>query len=336
MNGVRTGLMFSLKANLHRNPYQVYFLLFICAFFFSTFSIRVFERELDFQKGQTIAFASYWNAAWCLVITILTVGYGDFYPSTDVGRMIAVFSAIFGIFLTSMLIVSVSNVLIFEGNEQNVFLLIDRVQMQSEKETIAKTVVTQYLRLFCLIKYKKISDEDKGNKVNDIMLNLHRFKKKAEEIEGTFPTYSENDCILENLEYLEFEIEALTEKNMLANNKSLYTFVNNIPKVSDFRGDSEGKTSSIRLNKALRDQLLQEHEPNKSLVKFRREIEMDMDLINEADEDEFNVNTANTNRSKKVPAAKQFTLNSNLPSVKVSKEEELFNKSTDVKEKKEQ
>ena len=90
MNGVKSGLFFTLKANLQMNPYQVYLCILVCIMLFSTFSMRVFERELDHLTGRV--FADYWSSAWCFVITVLTVGYGDFFPSTDVGRLVAVVS----------------------------------------------------------------------------------------------------------------------------------------------------------------------------------------------------------------------------------------------------
>jgi len=37
-----------------------------------------------------------------------TVGYGDYYPKTMPGRMIIIFIAIFGVLLSSLLIVSLT------------------------------------------------------------------------------------------------------------------------------------------------------------------------------------------------------------------------------------
>jgi hypothetical protein len=45
-----------------------------------------------------------------------TVGYGDYYPKTTPGRIVGLFSAISGIILSSLLIVSLSAYLTMQGN----------------------------------------------------------------------------------------------------------------------------------------------------------------------------------------------------------------------------
>lgn len=45
-----------------------------------------------------------------------TVGYGDYYPKTMPGRIVGLFSAISGIILSSLLIVSLSAYLTMQGN----------------------------------------------------------------------------------------------------------------------------------------------------------------------------------------------------------------------------
>jgi len=45
---------------------------------------------------------------WCTIITMATVGYGDYYPETHIGRAIAVFACIWGNFLISLMVVSLT------------------------------------------------------------------------------------------------------------------------------------------------------------------------------------------------------------------------------------
>jgi hypothetical protein len=49
-----------------------------------------------------------WNSMWCTIITMATVGYGDFYPETHIGRLIAILACIWGNFLISLMVVSLT------------------------------------------------------------------------------------------------------------------------------------------------------------------------------------------------------------------------------------
>jgi len=59
--------------------------------------------------GHTDAPLDYMDSLWLVVITFLTVGYGDFYPSTYIGRMIAVVTVLYGQIYAAMIIGLVHN-----------------------------------------------------------------------------------------------------------------------------------------------------------------------------------------------------------------------------------
>ena len=42
-------------------------------------------------------FEDFFDALYRATTTLTTVGYGDIYPATDLGRVISMFSAIFGV-----------------------------------------------------------------------------------------------------------------------------------------------------------------------------------------------------------------------------------------------
>jgi hypothetical protein len=49
-----------------------------------------------------------WNSMWCVIITMGTVGFGDFVPKTDLGRCIAILACIWGNFLISLMVISLT------------------------------------------------------------------------------------------------------------------------------------------------------------------------------------------------------------------------------------
>src|SRR5271154_2186784 len=64
-----------------------------------TASLAVFDKE-RYQHGATIN--SFGKAIWWSITTVTTVGYGDVYPVTDTGRVIAVLLMIGGISLVGV------------------------------------------------------------------------------------------------------------------------------------------------------------------------------------------------------------------------------------------
>lgn len=53
-------------------------------------------------------YVNFWNSVWLVIVTMTTVGFGDFYPRTHFGRFIDALVALAGIFLMSMVIMVIN------------------------------------------------------------------------------------------------------------------------------------------------------------------------------------------------------------------------------------
>ena len=69
----------------------------------------------------------YTNAYWTMIITMTTVGYGDYYPTTILGRMITVITTFVGVFLVGMLVSTLTVSSEFEPKEQRAFDILYRL-----------------------------------------------------------------------------------------------------------------------------------------------------------------------------------------------------------------
>ena len=62
------------------------------------YALQVSEMPLtaytEIEIGGANDFSYFSNAIWCVILTISTVGYGDIYPKTDIGRFIVIFICI--------------------------------------------------------------------------------------------------------------------------------------------------------------------------------------------------------------------------------------------------
>jgi hypothetical protein len=62
---------------------------------------EILHTQGEFQKLS--------NALWYIYITFLTVGYGEYIPQTNPGRLIGIFTAVYGTILYSILVVLIQS-----------------------------------------------------------------------------------------------------------------------------------------------------------------------------------------------------------------------------------
>ena len=95
-----------MKAELKERPYTVVIsVLFISIMFFGA-ALRTAERPFMKVSGKDWDYI--WNGMWCIIITMATVGYGDFYPTTHLGRVVDVIACFWGTFLVSLMVLSLT------------------------------------------------------------------------------------------------------------------------------------------------------------------------------------------------------------------------------------
>lgn len=72
-------------------------LLFAAAYIFVTALVMFnFEPRINPNTGQE-TFGSFFDAIYWSTVTLTTVGYGDLCPATNLGRLISMFSSLFGV-----------------------------------------------------------------------------------------------------------------------------------------------------------------------------------------------------------------------------------------------
>jgi hypothetical protein len=57
---------------------------------------------------------------WCIIITMTTVGFGDYFPSTHLGRSVGVLACLWGTFLLSLMTVALTNTIQFTHTQAKV------------------------------------------------------------------------------------------------------------------------------------------------------------------------------------------------------------------------
>jgi len=182
-------LKYKVKANFRfylkcaTEEYSTFIALFVLAF--PSFLIlgallRIFERPL--YDITMLDFGNYFNAVWCTIVAMSTIGFGDFYPSTHFGRSVIVTGALIGGFIFSMIIVTLQKNVILSGNQKKA---LSSIMFTSS----AVEVIQSAFRLHLSKKYN-LSNSEKNNRYNKFIDKVKTFKEKL--------FYSTEANVLEN------------------------------------------------------------------------------------------------------------------------------------------
>jgi hypothetical protein len=96
---------------------MIFFLAGLVVF---AFILRIVERPFWVYLGK-IEFESYFLPLWFVFITMTTIGYGDFFPITLMGKITVVFAALWGTFICSLIIVCFHGLLSLSNDQFTVF-----------------------------------------------------------------------------------------------------------------------------------------------------------------------------------------------------------------------
>lgn len=122
---------FLVKAELRRQPYfSVFGSLFLTVILFGL-GVRIFEISytgLDGSKNEF--FETFVNTFWFIFVTMTTVGYGDGYPYTHIGRFIVLWVGVVGTLLVSLMVVALTNTSALSNGEIRVF---NKVELTTNK-----------------------------------------------------------------------------------------------------------------------------------------------------------------------------------------------------------
>ena len=97
---------FALKCELKERPYSVISVALAISILAFGFAMRLAELPYIATSGYDWTYL--WNSMWCVIVTMSTVGFGDFVPHTHLGRTVAILACLWGNFLISLMVVSLT------------------------------------------------------------------------------------------------------------------------------------------------------------------------------------------------------------------------------------
>ena len=222
--GADLGIYYALKGNLRNTPFKSFVVLFLGFFIFGFCTIRFFEASVDTITKSN--FTNIWNSMWLTLITMTTVGYGDFIPDSLGGRLISILACLAAAFLISLSISTFGQLLEFEGSEKEICNLIERIDLFKIKDVQSKNLVYWYLKAMKKLKQKVretentslLTEEIKETKLK-VFMQILEMKSITESINYTYPPQKNVEVFLENFSNIENTLDQLGEKMINLNSK---------------------------------------------------------------------------------------------------------------------
>lgn len=132
MNNVEISYNFIGKAMLRDNLTTLLF-LFVVSVVTMAYAMIVFERPM----GPDTNLDLFENSVWLIIITMTTVGYGDMYPQTPMGRYVAIFAALLAVVLVALAVGAVTDRLTLSRDESKVLEFLDNIRSKQERKAVA-------------------------------------------------------------------------------------------------------------------------------------------------------------------------------------------------------
>jgi hypothetical protein len=180
--GCEADTIFALKAVLKERP------LIILGFFISSTIIicgvaaRQYERPYaDSNQNISQDYNYIWNCMWMIVLAMTTVGYGDFYPRTHMGRCFVVIAVMCGVFLISLIVVTMTISSQFTSTEAKAYSLLSRLNAKDASKVEAAQAV-KYALMVRVIQNKRrtteYNDRELAIKKHLMLQHLAAFKEE--------------------------------------------------------------------------------------------------------------------------------------------------------------
>lgn len=145
---INNNLLFILKCVIHKWTYSSFLITFWMSLFGFGALFRVFEKDLG---GDSV-----WDYIWLAFTTESTVGYGEVYPKTHIGRFIAGIASVLGVFMFSYSVMAVRDLFTLSKEEVKLSGMLNFNKKVHKK--LSPKAVELIIKAWKVFQSKKLSD----------------------------------------------------------------------------------------------------------------------------------------------------------------------------------
>jgi hypothetical protein len=176
--GIDLGYKFALRSFYKTYPYVFCYCNYALFLVIYGYLLRAVEYEANNGSISQPAFTP-GNSLWCSMMTMTTVGYGDFYPKTILGRAVGTLCAGSGSQLEALAILSFQRGMKFKFSEGNSNRMITSL---GKKEKLKKLAINMLVATY---KMGKAPIEKYMSYAKKHSSTVYKFLKKSREIRFT-------------------------------------------------------------------------------------------------------------------------------------------------------
>jgi hypothetical protein len=226
---------FALRCFIAENPFT--FLLVTSLFMILiAFMLKIVEGPYyTFDMGIN-DYRKFKNCIWNVFVTITTVGYGDMYPNTLLGKIIIILASLGGVFIVSLVTIAIQNTLNMSKSEENSYnLRFDEIINEKIKRKAGLFFISSMKYYIARKKYKnfRITNKNKQKDVeyrNKLKLDIEntlykkitrekKFKKFTQFCKNTYQAITENEMLNEKIDEFQDDLNEINDTNQEIKNK---------------------------------------------------------------------------------------------------------------------
>ena len=209
LQGIEANSIFATKVLLKNSPITV--LIFIAVIFLFILSLLLRAFEFFDVSDKENDFRYLWNSLWLNFITMSTVGYGEYTPTTNAGKIFCIISCLMGNFLLSMLVAVLSlNVFLDSGETKVCRKIMEKDQIFSEMHLEMRDVFNLLSERFKKNNLLKISDELSFDGVSEeeaLIKLLLRYKLRKLNTKKKLILKDEEDCEEKYIKQFDYHLD---------------------------------------------------------------------------------------------------------------------------------
>jgi len=185
--GTDNSYVYAVKCVMRDYPSTVTLFILLFSIFYFGYALRIAERPLNRYPPEIVPmdYNFYFNGVWCVLITLCTVGYGDYYARTDLGRSVIFVVCLWGVYVVSLVVVALNNFLTMTKGEEQAKLCHERLDLRGQlRDEAASAIRNAILLNINNNRNDESQDSDLNNElaheIDQNLINVKTLNKKIE------------------------------------------------------------------------------------------------------------------------------------------------------------